>query len=93
MEADLTNAYNREIIEKAIHSQMRYFIDRTGLLHRNQHGFRTGKSTGSAIFNYTKELYSVLDNNQLIISTYIDYTKAFDTVSHDIYLKCFFRDM
>ena len=57
-------------------AHFRYFIDSTGLLHRNQHGFQTGKSTGSAIFNYTKELYSVLDNNHLSISTYIDYKKA-----------------
>ena len=75
------------LIEKAIHSQMRYFIDSTGLLHRNQHGFRTGKSTGSAIFEYVKSLYNGIDNKHISISTYIDYKKAFDTVSHDILLK------
>ena len=75
------------LIEKAIHSQLRYFIDSTGLLHVNQHGFRTGKSTGSAIFNYVKNLYNSLDNTHTTIATYIDYKKAFDTVSHDILLK------
>ena len=75
------------LVEKAIHLQLRYFIDSTGLLHMNQHGFRTGKSTGSAIFQYTKGLYNALDNNQISVSTYIDYKKAFDTVSHEILLK------
>ena len=86
------------LIEKAIHSQMRYFIDSTGLLHRNQHGFRTGKSTGSAIFNYTKELYSVLDNNQLSISTHISIIKKHSIPFHMIYYYkndpyMVFRDM
>ena len=75
------------LVEKAIHLQLRYFIDSTGLLHINQHGFRTGKSTGSAIFQDTKELYNALDNSETTLSTYIDYKKAFDTVSHDILLK------
>ena len=75
------------LVEKAIHAQLRYFIDSTGLLHMNQHGFRTGKSTGSAIFDYVKNLYNGFDNTQSIISTYIDYKKAFDTVSHHILLQ------
>ena len=75
------------LLEKAIHSQLRYFIDRTGLLHTNQHGFRSGKSTGSAIFQYVKELYNNLETSDITVSTYIDYKKAFDTVSHEILLK------
>ena len=31
------------LVEKAIHMQLRYYIDSTGLLHWNQHGFRSGK--------------------------------------------------
>ena len=75
------------LVEKAIHIQLRYYIDSTGLLRWNQHGFRSGKSTGSAIFQYVKELYNLLDKSEITISTYIDYKKAFDTVPHNILLK------
>ena len=74
------------LVEKAIHLQLRYFIDSTRLLNMNQHGLRTGKSTGSAIFDYVKNLYNAFDNKYLTMSTYIDYRKAFDNVSHDILL-------
>ena len=32
------------LLEKAIHAQLSYYINSTGLLHINQHGLRTGKS-------------------------------------------------
>ena len=53
----------------------------------NHHGFRPGKSPGSAVFQFVKELYDSLDNTEYTIATYIDYKKAFDTVSHEILLK------
>ena len=75
------------LLEKAIHTQLSYYINSTGLLHHNQHGFRTGKSTGSAIFQYTKYLYNALDNDETTTALYIDYKKAFDTICHEILLK------
>ena len=64
------------LLEKAVHTQITYYINSVGLLHNNQHGSRTNKSTGSAIFQYVKELFTQLDNNQLTGSIYIDYKKS-----------------
>ena len=75
------------LLEKAVHTQLVYYINSVGLLHYNQHGFRANKSTGSAIFQYIKKLFTALDNNQVTGAVYIDYKKAFDTISHDILLK------
>ena len=75
------------LLEKAVHTQLVYYINSIGLLHHNQHGFCTGKSTGSAIFQYTKNLYNTLDNGDTTTAIYIDYKKAFDTICHDILLK------
>ena len=75
------------LLEKAIHTQLTYYINSIGLLHRNQHGFRANKSTGSAIFQYVRKLFNTIDNEQIAGAIYIDYKKAFDTISHDILLK------
>ena len=75
------------LLEKAIHTQLSYYLDSWGILHQNQHGFRKGKSTGSAIFQYVKTLHERYDNNHVTNAIYIDYKKAFDTVSHEILLK------
>ena len=75
------------LLEKAVHTQLVYYMNSIGLLHSNQHGFRANRSTGSAIFQYLRDLYTGLDNNLVTGSIYIDYKKAFDTISHDILLR------
>ena len=75
------------LLEKAVHTQLVYYINSIGLLHHNQHRFRTGKSTGSAIFQYTKNLFNAFDNGDITTAIYIDYKKAFDTICHEILLK------
>ena len=75
------------VLEKAVHTQLVYYMNSIGLLHSNQHGFRANRSTGSAIFQYLRDLYTGLDNNLVTGSIYIDYKKAFDTISHDILLR------
>ena len=75
------------LIKKAIHTQLKYYLACKGLLHRNQHGFRAGKSTGSAIFEYMNSLYTSYDRYESSVAVYIDYKKAFDTIAHDILIK------
>ena len=74
-------------MEKAVHTQLVFYMNSIGLLHSNQHGFRANRSMGSAIFQYLRDLYTGLDNNLVTGSIYIDYKKAFDTISHDILLR------
>ena len=74
-----------KLLEKAIHAQLSYYLDSWGVLHPNQHGFRKGKSTGSAIFQFMKNLYEGYDNNQTTNAIYTNYKKAFDTVSQSYY--------
>ena len=75
------------LIEKAIHTQLKYYLDCKGILHKNQHGLRAKKSTGSAIFNYVNTLFSAYDKDESTVSVYIDYKNAFDTISHPILLR------
>ena len=67
------------LIEKAIHTQLKYYLACKGLLHKNQPGFRAGKNTGSAIFEFVTELCNSYDNDESSVAVYADYKKALDT--------------
>ena len=58
-----------------------------GLLDKRQHGFRKDHSTCSAIFDLCQYLYDNLDNRRNISCVFIDYSKAFDTIDHNILCK------
>ena len=55
-----------------------------GILDNRQHGFRRNYSTSSAIFEVTQYLYENADLGKVIYCAFIDYSKAFDTLDHNI---------
>jgi len=46
-----------------------------------------GKGTDQAIANVTKTIYTALEKGKKFATIYIDLTKAFDTVDHNILLN------
>ena len=54
------------------------------ILHKYQFGFRKGYSTGHAILEITDNLNSAIDNEQITYGLFLDFSKVFDTVNHDI---------
>ena len=56
------------------------------VMNNCQHGFRRGHSTQHALINATENLYKSLDQKFNTLGIFIDFSKAFDTVSHDILL-------
>ena len=78
-----------KIIERLVHSQITYYLESTGLLHGNQHGFRKNFSTNTATFKLLKDVYSAIDSRQTTSCIFVDYRKAFDTIDHSILLSKF----
>ena len=54
---------------------------------RQQHGFLKGRSTSTAVFNVTKEISSRLSQKLHVASVYLDLSKAFPSVDHQILLQ------
>ena len=55
-------------------------------MDNTQHGFRSGRSCLSALLNVFDDVMQMLDGGCSIDMVYLDFSKAFDKVDHDIIL-------
>jgi hypothetical protein len=76
-----------KIFEKIIKSRLIAYLEGNKLLSKNQFGFRPGIGTEEALYNTTTFLYNELDKSNKVIAVFLDLTKAFDTVNHQILLE------
>lgn len=77
----LTSAIAK-IIEKAFKKKLINFLESCHYLASQQFGFREGKSTDDAIMKLISEIYKCLNDREKILSIFIDFQKAFDSISH-----------
>ena len=76
-----------KIFENVMLDQIsKYFID-NNLLSMQQYGFRAKHSTEFAALNLVDHLTYKLDSGQIPSNVYIDLSKAFDTLIHDIFFN------
>ena len=76
-----------KILEKCIAVRLVSFLDNFSILNPDQFGFRRGLSTTDALLDYMEFLYKNIDEKKHVISVFVDFSKAFDTVKHDILLS------
>ena len=94
---DRTNASNyrpitilpvlSKIIEKAVHMQLYTFLKENKLLAREQFGFRPNLSTEVALAHLTDNILDNMENGLITGAAFLDLSKAFDTVDHQLLLK------
>ena len=56
------------------------------MFNQNQYGFRLGHSTEHAALELVDKITSQMDNNETPINIFLDLSKAFDTIDHNIVL-------
>lgn len=71
-------------LEHVMKLQINQFVISNGLLHVSQSGFRNNHSTSTALLKVSYDVKSAMDNNLLTVLTLLDFSKAFDTVSHNL---------
>ena len=76
-----------KILEKIIYNRLYSFHRKNNILFQSQYCFQTNRSCQNAVTQLTSDL---LKNNELGLATaavFINLTKAFDILDHDILLK------
>ena len=73
-----------KIYEKIMHVRLINFFDSNNSLFDSQYGFRPGRSCEHALLNAQDTLLKSLNNRQVSILLFLDFSKAFDTVDHNI---------
>ena len=76
-----------KIFEKLLHIRIYSFFESQGIFCKEQYGFRKGKSTCDAINDLLNNIYTSLNEKKYLGAIFLDLSKAFDTVPHDILIK------
>ena len=73
-----------KIFERILYDRMINYIDKHNILSEKQFGFRKGLSTENAIINFIDNIYTGLENRQHTAAIFMDLSKAFDVLDHQI---------
>ena len=57
------------------------------MFYKEQYGFLKVRSTKKAILRFTDEVYESFNIKKSLISVFLNFPKAFDTIDHSILLK------
>ena len=68
------------------YSRLYDYFSTNNILSFSQFGFRSGASTVHALLKFTEDILKSFDNNKFGIATFMDLSKAFDSIDHKILL-------
>ena len=75
-----------KLLEKLIHKRLYDFIEEHQILYIQQFGFRKDHSTFMAVLTFVENIRTALENGEYSIGLFLDLSKAFDTINHEIYI-------
>ncbi|XP_065650966.1 uncharacterized protein LOC136079171 [Hydra vulgaris] len=77
-----------KILERVMYNRLFSFLTNNKILYDKQFGFKSGHSTDHVIIHLVHEIFKAFDENKFTLGVFIDLSKAFDTVDHNIH--CYF---
>lgn len=75
-----------KVLERIMCDQLNDFINKFNILPENQSGFRRNYSCTTALLNIVDDILSAHDSNKVTVMILLDFSKAFDTINHEILL-------
>lgn len=75
-----------KIFEKVMYNRVIEFLEKFKITCISQFGFRKNRSTCLAILTFLENLRKAMENKHFSIGIFLDLSKAFDTVDHNILL-------
>ena len=75
-----------KILEKIVHKRILSLLNQNCILPKLQFGFRPAFSSHLAYSYLSSKIFDLFNDNNLVLAIFLDLTKAFDTLDHDIML-------
>ena len=76
-----------KLFEKLVHKRLISYLCHKRIIYNKQFGFRPGYSTYMALLDFCDKIANALENKEFVIGIFLDLSKAFDCLSHDILLE------
>ena len=82
----LLSVFNK-ILEKLVYNRLLKFLEKNEIIFDGQFGFRSNHSTSHAILHIVDKIQKAIETKKISCGIFLDLSKAFDTVNHNILLK------
>ena len=76
-----------KVLERIMCNRVYHHLDSKGLLYEKQFGFQRNNSTEHAILQLTRDITSSFEKGEYTLGVFIDLSKAFEAVDHQILIK------
>ena len=73
-----------KFFERVMYNRLIEFVERFEILYSHQFGFRKNHSTSLALTHLINKIASAIDQNEVTVGIFLDLSKAFDTLDHEI---------
>ena len=75
-----------KLLEKIVYVRVYEFLNSSGQLYKSQYGFRSSHSCDHTVGEVVSRIVKSLEAGKISIAIFLDLSKAFDTLNHDLLL-------
>ena len=81
-----------KVLERLMYNRINKFIEENDVLYNLQFGFKKNHSIAIALTILNDKISKALYDGEYVLGVFLDFSKAFDTMNHDIFLRKLYAD-